>query len=70
MDANGNTGSITSSGEVLGLAYDDRDRLALAQRNLKAVMRYVVNGRGERVRKELATKQAPTQNGRRIDVVA
>lgn len=29
------------------------------QQNLKTVMRYVLNGRGERVRKELDGKQAP-----------
>jgi RHS repeat-associated protein len=58
MDRNGNTSAIASLGGLAGFGYDDRNRLALVQQNLRTVMRYTLNGRGERVRKELGGKQA------------
>ncbi len=58
MDSNGDTSAIASLGGLAGFGYDDRNRRALVQQNFHTVIRYLLNGRGERVRKELAGKQA------------
>jgi RHS repeat-associated protein len=55
VDANGNTTALTMAGETFGFTYNNRDRLAVAQRNGATAGRYVYNALGERVQKTVGT---------------
>ena len=57
-DLNGNTIGSATAGEALGYGYNDRNRLALVQRNQQTVATYVYNAMGERVAKSVTSPQA------------
>jgi RHS repeat-associated protein len=57
MDANGNTSAFQANGWMYGLGYDDTNRLTLVQQNGATAATYGINGKGERVSKNVAGTQ-------------
>ena len=57
-DANGNTTGSSGAGETFGYGYNDRNRLAVVQRNGQTVATYTYNAFGERVAKTASFPQA------------
>ena len=60
-DVNGNTMGSATAGETLGYGYNDRNRLALVQRNQQTVATYVYNAMGERVAKAVTSPQVVSE---------
>jgi len=56
-DANGNTIGSANAGETLGYGYNDRNRLAVVQRNQQTVATYVYTVMGERLAKMITSPQ-------------
>ena len=56
-DANGNTTGSASGGDTFGYGYNDRNRMAVVQRNGQTVGSYTYNAMGQRVAKAAASNQ-------------
>jgi RHS repeat-associated protein len=56
-DANGNTTGTSSGGDTFGYGYNDRNRMAVVQRNGQTVANYTYNAMGERVAKAATANQ-------------
>ena len=56
-DANGNTAGSSTGGDTFGYGYNDRNRMAVVQRNGQTVANYVYNAIGERVAKAATANQ-------------
>ena len=56
-DANGNTTGSASGGDTFGYGYNDRNRMAVLQRNGQTVGNYTYNAMGQRVTKAAASNQ-------------
>ena len=56
-DSNGNTTSNAGGGDTFGYGYNDRNRMAVVQRNGQTVANYTYNALGQRVAKAAAANQ-------------
>ncbi|SFF52438.1 RHS repeat-associated core domain-containing protein [Dyella marensis] len=56
-DANGNTTGSSTGGDTFGYGYNDRNRMAVVQRNGQIVANYTYNAMGQRVTKAAAANQ-------------
>ena len=61
-DANGNTIGSANAGQTLGFGYNDRNRLAVVQRNQQTVATYVYDAMGERVAKAVTSPQVVNEH--------
>jgi len=57
-DSNGNTIGVASSGQTLGYAYNNRNRLSLVQANQQTIGTYIYNALGQRIAKAVVAPQS------------